>query len=554
MRIVIKDFRGIKNADISIAPIALIAGKNAQGKTSVARACAAVLTSETTPYLDVLKKETSIMINYEAEEASVDLYADAVNEATVSWKSGGGKYSATGAPPIISKIAAGIVDPMEMAANDFGALLIQLLDAEPTYEDLSGKLTEQGVGKEVIDSVWTVIKSKGFDAAHKQAKETGTRYKAQWEVITNDRYGEKKGEDWRPPMFDITPGKDGLSKLLMDAQDKLEKLLMGNAVSASDRAALEEKASQIDALAQAVEDAELVHGDAKAEYEKVKVELDNFPPVASEVKTVPCPSCQTHLVVHGQTLSLPPEETLSAAELKKKRLEYAGLSGTVSRLNGEMLTAQRKVTEANTALTAAQNAQAKLLSLPQLDAKHEEQVAAARKAVQTARDRVTACEAAAQASVLHGKILVNAIMIEATGEKGLRKQKMLESIQRFYDETLDPIAQTIGIAEMLLDENMTLSCGGTPYKMLSQSEQFRVRTAVQLAIAKREGAEVVIIDGADVVIDVVMRGALLNALVQSGMKAVICMAVTARDKIPDLADSGHGKSYWVEAGQCEALS
>ena len=156
MQFLIENFRGIKHAAIELSPIAFIAGGNGQGKTSIARACAAVLTGEVTPYMDVLKKETSIMINYDADDASVRMSVDAVSEAQVEWKTGGGKYTATGAPPSISKIAAGILDPMELSPNDFGGLLIGLLQAEPTYDDLSKALTEQGVSKEAVDAVWQV--------------------------------------------------------------------------------------------------------------------------------------------------------------------------------------------------------------------------------------------------------------------------------------------------------------------------------------------------------------------------------------------------------------
>jgi len=89
------------------------------------------------------------------------------------------------------------------------------------------------------------------------------------------------------------------------------------------------------------------------------------------------------------------------------------------------------------------------------------------------------------------------------------------------------------------------------YSMLSASEQYRVRTVVQLTIAQLERASLVIIDGADI-LDQPARGKLLQTVLKNGIPSIICMTHNKPDTAPYLAAANAGQTYWVSDGTCRA--
>jgi hypothetical protein len=95
--------------------------------------------------------------------------------------------------------------------------------------------------------------------------------------------------------------------------------------------------------------------------------------------------------------------------------------------------------------------------------------------------------------------------------------------------------------------------GGTPYEGLSSSEQWRVRTIVQVAIASHDGSSLILLDDADI-LHMKNREALVALLDREKIKAVVAMTLNSPDKTPDLQAAGLGRSYRVEGGQVIELA
>jgi hypothetical protein len=74
-----------------------------------------------------------------------------------------------------------------------------------------------------------------------------------------------------------------------------------------------------------------------------------------------------------------------------------------------------------------------------------------------------------------------------------------------------------------------------------------VRAIVQVAMAKLDGSDMVVLDAADV-LDGTTRSGLFAMLEESGLPALVCMTLTRREQVPDLAASELGASYWIEDG------
>ena len=100
--------------------------------------------------------------------------------------------------------------------------------------------------------------------------------------------------------------------------------------------------------------------------------------------------------------------------------------------------------------------------------------------------------------------------------------------------------------------DMALTYGGRPYALLSTSEQYRLRAVLQAAIARLAGADLVVIDAANV-LDAPTRSGLFSMLGQAELSAVVCMTLSRREQVPDLARAGLGESYWLDDGVLEPL-
>jgi hypothetical protein len=70
---------------------------------------------------------------------------------------------------------------------------------------------------------------------------------------------------------------------------------------------------------------------------------------------------------------------------------------------------------------------------------------------------------------------------------------------------------------------------------------------VQLAIAKLEGAPLVVLDGADILAPP-NRWALIKGVIALGMPAVITMTLAAPEKMPPMWKQAGAAAYWMDNG------
>jgi hypothetical protein len=90
---------------------------------------------------------------------------------------------------------------------------------------------------------------------------------------------------------------------------------------------------------------------------------------------------------------------------------------------------------------------------------------------------------------------------------------------------------------------------GYPYPFCSGSEQWRIKTTIQLAVAEVDNSCAVIIDMNEDV-DSEGKNNLIQMLLNANkinIAALVCMAFSKKEKMPDLSDMG-GRTYWVEDG------
>ena len=159
MQAIVKNFRGISEAQIDIAPIALITGKNGAGKTSIALAIAAAATGKAIPFAKLTKKECDIMLRTGTKAAMVAL-GTSEGSRQIEWPKA--EAHSDGLPPVASEIATGLTDLFSMKEKDALAYLIDLLKANVTREDFTTAFVNQGLPETVAEKVWQTIDAQGW--------------------------------------------------------------------------------------------------------------------------------------------------------------------------------------------------------------------------------------------------------------------------------------------------------------------------------------------------------------------------------------------------------
>lgn len=556
MQAIVKNFRGISEAQIDISPIALITGKNGAGKTSIALAIAAAATGKAIPFAKLTKKECDIMLRTGTKAAMVALGTQD-GSRQIEWPKA--EVHSDGRPPVASEIATGLTDLFSMKEKDALAYLIDLLKANVTREDFTAAFVKQEMPETVAEKVWQTIDAQGWDAALARAKETGTKLKGAWEHITGEKYGSKKASDWHPAEWESDLSghtAESLQAELNAARKKLEEAIGKNAVSQAEIETLKEKAGKHDELDSNVQTILAEYNALADKLKQVEDELKNNPNPSAKVD-YSCPHCEglVHITaVSGSEYMLTKAASVDESQLKEKRLAHAGLCGQQNNLKSQLAakSSELKLASANrdTALAAKQKLEGLSDAAP---AQSYEQVAMERDLVKQSEQRLVMFEKHRDAFKASEQIATNQVIIDLLDETGIRKQKLSQALDAFLGSYIAPLCEAFGMKSIYMDCDLNVAVGSVYYQMLSASEQFRVRAVLQLAIARLESASVVIIDGADI-LDQGGRGKLLTMVKDTGMPTVVCMTLNKPDAAPDLAAAGIGKTYWIENGVCRAVS
>jgi len=561
MELSVRNYRGIERADISIDRIALVGGHNHQGKSSVCQAAASALSGFAIPFLKagtqvgefntlIPKSSAGALVRNGFADGKVKVTTDYDNNATViTWPKG--EHHTEGKPPRASVFATGLVDLMKLDEKKRGAFLADLIKASPSKEDLANDLKDRDpkVSPKVIDAIWEKIDLDGFDATEKAAKEGGAKLKGQWEEITGANYGKTIGGAWAPEDWDpelASSSEEELQGALTHARETLEQLVGEAAVGEAEIESLELKAKQDlpdEAAAQRKHDAAIKARDA------AKEALEALPAATSG--GLPCPHCEEPIAlvkIDQATTELRKVERLSDAELKKRRKAIAAADGILMDAEKEVGVTLVQLQQLQEIIEVIQDAKERLAAT-NTDA-NQEQVNAAREAVRKADNNLAMFGAWTKAHAKHRGITKNQHIIDSLSAKGVRKSKLLRALKGFNDR-LKELSATAKWSDVLVTEDLEPTLGGRAYILLSDSEQYRVKAALQIVIAELDGSDLVILDGADI-LDRKGRDGMFRMLIKGDQKALVGMTLARPDMMPPLEAKDLGRTYWINDGLCQS--
>lgn len=556
LQAIVKNFRGVSESLIDIAPIALLCGENGAGKTSVARAIAAAATGKAVPYSNVTKKDCAVLLRHGTHAGSVSLGGEG-GTASVSWPDA--EMRTIGTPPQASIIAAGLTDLFSMKPDQALLYLIKALNAEPTEDDIMSALQQLELDEKVIATIVDVIKKQGWDAAHKRAVERGQNLKGAWAHIAGTSYGDKKVNEWYPEGWEdslLQQSPESLQAAIEEAQAALEAAIGTGAVNQAETARLRALIDKLPEFADAIPLHEETLKKAKEALEETQKELQNTPNPNNKGEEMPCPHCEKPVIVTPTTVgnyALAKAEKLKAKDTKEQARKHAGLCGELSKRQGEMHAAQRALDDVKRQHEEAQAAEKKLQETPAgIAAATDAVINEARLKLNTLQaQRAMLCKyQEARATGAH--IAINQKIVDLLDETGLRKNKLSQCIDAFASHYIEPICADFAMPLVSIDADLNVDLGTTAYPMLSRGEQARVRCVLQLAIAQLEKAGIIIIDDADTLVGQ-WRSGLMKAIYNVGIPAVVCIAMKKGDAVPDLRKMGAGATYWCENGVCKLL-
>lgn len=541
----IRNFRGVDHVELDIDPLALVGGRNAMGKSSLAQGVASALCGKG----PALGRTNDPLVRTGTTGATIEVRGER-GSVTMTWPAG--TSTVTGEPPQASEFACGIDSLVSLARRDRGRVLSEYLHADPTREEVHAALAAKGLNQQgVTDAIWSLIEQHGWDGAESLRRERGAGLKGQWRQITSQTYGSRVAASWRPDLADLDEAE--LEADVRRAQAERDHAVSAQAVSDAERRRLQDEAELLIARRGAHDRATARVDEFTAAYRRAQEARGKLPP-ADKSMSFPCPHCGGPLMIDKVSLVetrvvKAPAINLDNKELQKRRDAIASAEGEMRHAEADLQQARRELGQAEAAVRDSVAAGERIANWPRA-VEIGTDLEAASQALTRAERRLTEARMKHQADDIHGKIEGNQVVIELLAGDGLRAAKLARVLDVFVSQTLRPLTEAAGWPPIAIDTDMTITSMGRPYALLSTSEQYRVRVALQVAMAQLEGADMVIIDAAEV-LDAPARNGLFGLLTQAGLPALVCLTLSKPEQLPDPAAAGAGRSYWLAGGVVE---
>ena len=525
----IEHFLGARAVDIDLAaPVALLAGSNGAGKSSVRDAVALALTADLGRV--GLKKDAPQLITDGADGANVVLQTSAGEVAVAIAASGRIADSLKGVelPPALPYV----LDAQRfarMTPEERRGFLFGLMGLSAGGDEVRKRLAARGCDATRVEKVMPMLRA-GFDAAAKEAATKAREAKAAWREITGETYGEKKAEGWRPAL-----APDVTEEQLRDATAKLEATEAALQEASQKVGALQAQQKQHQEGKQRAAGLREKAGRRQRIAEKLKLdraELAEWEPKLARVQAAAAPRVGLvhdlaravrflmdvyggELYEHADVLSRyeaehgPITETTEHdAEMAPKLQQY---EKAVALYRSAVANGERDLADAEAAAAALQNleqaqpapddaeVEAATTRRDELKTEKAAHAAALHRLVDAQRLERDAREKFKRATDAHQAVLAWTTIADALSPGGIQGDILTEAL----DPLNERLAQSALATEWMrvgVGPEMEISVGnaGRPYALLSESEKWRADAMLAEAIAHLSGLRLLVLDRFDV--------------------------------------------------------
>lgn len=578
-RITIENFQGARAVDLELrTPVTLIAGANGAGKSSIAEGMRLAMLG--TPERVGLKKEFGALITDGAKVGSAVLE---LQDGTVGISLPKGTRSGEALVPQSAAL------PFVLAPDRFAAaspderrtLLFGLTGAKIKPDDIERRLVARGCDAALVTQIKPILRS-GFAAGAAHAKQEATEAKGAWKAATGEQWGSQKAAGWQAevPPFDqaalvgeraALAGVEAKLEQHTKALGALEQKAQAYAAARDQLTARQAKATQLPALRQKLEFDVNQHGKLVSEVEALQAKAGSGPRIGLiheladwlyvalnfiesqgggfEANDAADEALGKYVNQYGPidgkgdpeaAAALPKKieaRDLMARSIENDRRDIAAAEAAAAQLHDEDApeAIQPADVEAARAKVTAVRAERKAI---------DERVQALLNAKQAA---ASATERTESATRYHAAVLAWLAIGDALSPEGIPGEILAEALQPFNDKLIE-LSELAGWRAAAIGADMGITYGGRPYRLLSESERWRVDALAGAALAEISGLRLLILDRFDC-LDLPGRGdalGLLDALAADGRMDTILVLGTLKAAPP--APSDMFTVHWIDDG------
>lgn len=578
-RITTENFQGARAVDLDLrTPATLIAGPNGAGKSSVAEAVRLALLGM--PERVGLKKEYGALVSDGAKLGAVTLDLD---EGAVGISLPKGAQSGEALVPQ-SPALPFVLAPERFAAakpDERRSLLFALTGTNVKADEIERRLLARGCAAALVTQIKPILRT-GFAGGADFAKGQATEAKGAWKTATGEQWGSQKAEGWQAeiPPFDqpaLDKARADLTALdsRIDATAQslgaLEQKAAAYAAARDQLAARQAKAAQLPALREKLEFDQDEHAKLTARVDELEAKAGSGPRVGLVHDLA---SCLSHLwasdasknVAFGIGLDI--KEVLAVYERQYGKIGATGdaeAAGALPKAIEARDLMARSVENDRRDIAAAEAAAAQLQDGAAPEAVQPADVETARAKVTALRaerkaidERVqqllnakraatSATERTANAAQYHQDVLAWSAIGDALSPDGIPGEILAEALQPVNDKLAD-LADLAGWRVPAIGADMVITFAGRPYRLLSESERWRVDALVGAALAEISGLRCLILDRFDC-LDLPGRSdalGLVDALAADGRMDTVLVLGTL--KAAPAAPSDAFTVHWIDQG------
>ena len=540
----VKNFLKIKDAEIDIHKFTGVFAKNGGGKSSLKRCLGAVACGEVLPIDDVLKKDARDFVNDKAKKSEVTLIGKE-GQSTISWPAC--KIKTTDVPVVSSAYAVGLRPYNTINKKHLPNILSEYMEVVPTEKALKKALDKIKMSKESIDRVWEQLDTLGWDTVTKNVEQKGRGLKGQWKEVTRESYGSAKAVNWIPENYSSemeAQSEEYFQAKYTEANEFLESALQSEAVSNNDQDALKLKAEEAPIYTNKLQEIQKEGKEVKAKIAELVDKRDKLPQPTTTANAK-CPHCEKGVILSGSHAhyNIVAPEDISDEENKKRQDDINDLNKEIEILAKKRESLRMNFENAKYLYGESKKALETLNNMSD-DKSPESDINKARTDLSTAKEDLESFQRKQRADKLQKQITINKNTLDIIGPEGLRKESLSDAI----DSLNKMFAEIIPEWNITVDSDLCIEKDQFPFHLLSKSHQMQCIIMFQLALAKLDNSDLIIVDEVDI-FDNEQKTLLLKALRKFKAHCIICATVNNKEKAPNFSKMGIGKSYWVEDGE-----
>lgn len=518
------NFLSHRYLDLPIAPMTVISGPNACGKTAIADAVAFVVMGDLRRINAKSEREMLLTEGTEAGRVTLECGSSVLERDIATGKLKRNAARLPLSPGAVTEAVPYLLDCRRIAAvePDARAALLRAVTSDGGAAAVLALLVERGHPASLVQQLmpggsiadWTT-----------HALRAASEARGAWRAVTGEQYGPVKAEGFTMALPSTPAAPLNLDTLKAEEAaaladvERLQREIGDLAATTRAHANMETQAAKLRRIADWLPTSIAnVHG-ADAELSALRAAAAAARSAHANVEasakgsTMSCPGCQAPLdlvegvLVHGTRA----EHPATPAQLRESTARLARIERQLQDATNRRTELAAELAEATAATDALRllTPTAPSSQHPDLDsAELDRKLAAARGRVRTATQARTnaerdglaakrAADATAAATGHHAAVKAWTLITEALAPDGIPGELLGRTLAPFND-TLRGYASATGWRQVTIGADMAIRADGRPYALLSRSEQWRADAMLTCALAACSDVGFVVLDEMDV--------------------------------------------------------